>query len=68
MAENEILAEIHRYREELSRRFDYDIHKLMAYYRELEAEYKAKGHKFVSLAPSRSKDEISAVHEDPPDK
>lgn len=50
MPENEIIAEIHRHRAELARRFDFDIHKLTAFYREREASHEASGKTLVSLA------------------
>ena len=62
MPENEIIAEIHRHREELARQCGYDIHKLMAYYREREA---AGGRKLVSFAPSDADAGASVVREEP---
>jgi hypothetical protein len=50
--ENAIIAEIHRHREELARRCDFDIHKLMDFYRAREVESEAAGRKLVSLVPS----------------
>ena len=66
MPENEIIAEIHRHREELARRCEYDIHKLMAYYREQEAASEAGGRKLVSFAPSHAEVGSCIVREEPP--
>ena len=65
MPENEIIAEIHRHREELARQCGYDIHKLMAYYREREAASEAGGRKLVSFAPSDADAGTCVVREDP---
>ena len=46
--ENEVLDELHAYREALAVRFDYDIHKLCEYYREQTKELEAQGVPFVS--------------------
>lgn len=66
MPKNEIIAEIHRHREELARRCDYDIHKLMAFYREQEAASEAGGRKLVSFAPSHAEAGSCVVREEPP--
>jgi len=65
MPENEIIAEIHRHREELARQCGYDIHKLMAYYREREAVSEAGGRKLVSFAPSDAEAGPCVVREEP---
>ena len=68
MPENEIIKEIHRHREELARRCDYDIHKLMDYYREQEAASEAGGRKLVSFAPSHAEGGSCIVREEPPER
>jgi hypothetical protein len=52
MPENEILAEIHRHREELARSCGYDVKKLMDYYRHREAQPEVPEHKLVSYTPA----------------
>lgn len=64
MPENEITSEIHRHREELARHCGYDIHKLMAYYREREVASEAGGRKLVSFAPSHAEAGTCVVRED----
>ena len=49
MPPNEIIAEIHRHREELARRCDFDLHKLVEFLREREAASEAAGRQGVSL-------------------
>ena len=65
MPENEIIAEIHRHREALARACDYDVAKLMAYYRRREAERADDGHPLVSFAGSEA-GETCVVREEPP--
>ena len=43
-----IMAEVRRVREELSMRFDGDIHRIVEY---LDAKARASGHPIVSLPP-----------------
>lgn len=66
MLENEIIAEIHRYREKLARAHDFDVDKLSAHFRALESEYVAKGWKFVSFAEEKTPDDSCILREEPP--
>ena len=50
MQEDQILAEIHTYREELAKKFNYDI---AAICRHLREEQERSGRKVVSLPPKR---------------
>jgi hypothetical protein len=63
MPENEIIAEIHRYREEVSRQCGFDLTTLMAHYRQRELERKDEGHPLVTFAPSGT--ESAVVREEP---
>ncbi|HXI70405.1 MAG TPA: hypothetical protein VNN22_08630 [Verrucomicrobiae bacterium] len=66
---NEIIAEIHQRREELSRACGYDVKKLMDYYRRREKENDAAGHELVSYVQPASTDKAScALREEPPKK
>lgn len=65
MPENEIIAEIHRQRQELAHRCGYDIEKLMTYYRQREAASEAGGRRLVSFAPSHASSAACVVREDP---
>lgn len=67
MPENEIIAEIHRFREELAQRFDFDLHRLMAFYRERQVASEAAGVRFVSPAEQRVEEQGSLVREDVPE-
>jgi hypothetical protein len=66
MPENEIIAEIHRHREKVAREHDFDVDKLSAHFRSLEAGYAAKGWKFVSFAEEPAPDDSSLLREEPP--
>jgi hypothetical protein len=63
MAENEIIAEIHRHREALARQCDYDVEKLSAYYRERQARYAAQG---WQIANQSAENESCITREEPP--
>jgi hypothetical protein len=64
--ENEILDEIHRYREEHARECGYDIHKIFQIAREETEKLKAEGWKVVSFAePAETS---YALREEPPKK
>lgn len=66
MPANEIIAEIHRHREALARECDFDVKKLMAYYRQRETKREAAGQELVSFV-AETKDETSyALREEPP--
>jgi hypothetical protein len=62
--ENEIIAEIHRHREAVARKCDYDVGKMMEYYRRREAERADPSHPLVSFTDA--KPESCAVREEPP--
>jgi hypothetical protein len=66
MAENEIIAEIHRHREALARQCGYDVEKLSAYYRECQARYAALGHPVVSFVHENEPADSAVVREEPP--
>ena len=66
MAENEIIAEIHRYREELAREHNFDVEKLSAHFHSLENSYAAKGWNFVSFADEEIPADTCVVREQPP--
>ena len=66
MAENEIIAEIHRHREAVARECDYDAAKIMAYYRRREAERpNDDGHRLIS--PAKPEPDSCVVREEPPE-
>ena len=65
MKENEILDEIHRYREEHARAFGYDIHKIFADIRRNTERLKAEGWNVVYPAP-RDTEPASTLREEPP--
>jgi len=67
MAENDIIAEIHGQRAELARRCDYDIYKLMAFYRDCERESEKAGRKLILAPPRDSAAGTSVVREDAAD-
>lgn len=51
MPENEIIDEIHRFRADLTRQCDYDVHRLLTFYQKLEEEKKTEGLEVVSFMP-----------------
>ena len=64
-----IIPEIHRHREALAREFDYDVKKLMDYYRHRETEREAKGQKVVSFVePALSTGTSYVLRDEPPKK
>ena len=66
---NEIIAEIHRHREQVARACGYDAKKLMDHYRRREKESAGGKPPLVSYAPSMPKENVSpAFREDPPEK
>jgi hypothetical protein len=65
VSENEIMAQIHRHREEVARRCDYDVDKLFAYYREQQDRWATEGWRVVPVA-GESKDDASVIREEPP--
>jgi hypothetical protein len=65
MPENEILAEIHSARAELSKSFGHDVKRLLAHYRELEKQFETEGHARVSFV-QEGQTETLVVREDPP--
>ena len=66
MPENEIIAEIHHHREKVAREHDFDVDKLSAHFRSLEAGYAAKGWEFVSFAEVPEQDDSYILREQPP--
>jgi len=68
--QNEIIAEIHRHREDLARSCGYDVKKLMNHYRQRETHHANAGHKLVSYAKAAaSTDENACVlRDEPPEK
>ena len=65
MQENEILAEIHRGREEHARECGYDVAVIFARMKEHLERLKAEGWNVVYPAP-REPEPASALHEEPP--
>ncbi len=65
MKENELLAEIHRVREDIARECGYDVNRLFDYIRKRERESASRGVKFVSPAP-REIETAYALREEPP--
>ena len=64
---NEIIAEIHRHREQVARACGYDVKKLMDYYRRREKESLGAKHELVSHAPQIESDNAGlAPREEPP--
>jgi hypothetical protein len=64
---NEIIAEIHRHREQVARACGYDAKKLMDYYRRREKESAGAKHELVSYAPRTESDNAGlALREEPP--
>ena len=66
MPENEIIAEIHRYREEFARECGFDVHEMSRRMRAKEAALAAQGWKFVSFADEKAPDESCVLREEPP--
>lgn len=64
MNENPILTEIHRHREAVARECGYDATKLMAYYREREAE-RRDDHPLVDFC-RRETGASGVMREEPP--
>ncbi|MHB8523274.1 MAG: hypothetical protein ACYDH9_21320 [Limisphaerales bacterium] len=66
---NEIIARLHRHREQLARDCGYDVKKLMDYYRRREREHEQAGHELVSFVESApSEKEPLSLREIPPKK
>ena len=66
---NEIIAEIHRHREQVARACGYDAKKLMDHYRRREKESAGGKPPLVSYTPSVPKNDASlALREEPPTK
>ena len=65
MKENEILAEIHRVREEIARECGYDVKEIFRRMRAQTEELKAQGWCVVSPAP-REKETGYSLREEPP--
>jgi hypothetical protein len=65
MKENEILAEIHRVREEIARECGYDVKEIFRRMRAQTVLLKAQGWPVVSPAP-REKEAADSLREDPP--
>lgn len=68
MKGNEIIADIHRHREQLTRACGYDVKKLMDYYRRREKEDDKAGQKLVSYVTTPSAENVSSVLLDEPPK
>ena len=67
MKENEILAEIHRVREEIARECGYDVKEIFRRMRAQTEQLKAEGWQVVSPAP-REKETACSLREEPPQK
>ena len=66
MLENEIIAEIHRHREEFARECGFDVQEMARRYRAEQARYAAAGHPVVSFVHEAEETGSSLVREDPP--
>jgi hypothetical protein len=66
LPENEIIAEIHRHREEFARECGYDVKEMLRRYRAAEQRATAEGHPLVSFVHEKDSAETSAIREDPP--
>lgn len=72
MAENEILAEIHRTRETIARESEFDVAKLFAHFREVTAKLEADGWRVAPPEKRAAKEETAeatvsgVLREDPP--
>jgi hypothetical protein len=66
MKENEILTEIRATREELARRFHFDIPSLIAHLRKGEQAAESAGRKVVSFDPADVRPRTPTVREEPP--
>ena len=66
MNRNEIIADIHRHREQLARACGYDAKKLMDYYRRREQERDDTSHGLVSYSEPASAEKACALREEPP--
>ena len=64
MAENEIIAEIHRHREAVARQCDFEPARLIAYYRRLEQDRTDGDHPLI--AHSSEEEEPILLREEPP--
>ena len=66
---NEIIADLHRHREQLARACDYDAKKLMEHYRRREKERQESGQPLTAPAPATtSESNVLAMREEPPRK
>lgn len=66
MKENDILTEIRAAREELARRFHFDIPALIAHLRKGEQAAESAGRQVVSYDPADANATASVVREEPP--
>ena len=66
MIENEILAEIHRGREEHARACNYDVNVIFAEMREDLERLRAEGWQVVSFPPKRIEEPTAVLREEPP--
>ena len=66
MPENEIIAEIHRHREEFARECHFDVKEMARRYREEQEHYAASGHEVVSFVHEAEETDACVVREDPP--
>ncbi len=62
---NEIIADIHRHREALSRSCGYDVKKLMDYYRRREKEHPEAGHRLLDNVSPEAAASTCALREEP---
>ena len=67
-AENEILQEIRRVRDDLAEETGYDLGRLFNYVRQREREAASRGVKFVSFAEDAVREPSAVVREEPPKK
>ena len=68
MKENEILADIHRVREEFARECGYDVNEIFRRMRERTEHLKSEGVKVVSPGPRKPAETSYSLREEPPEK
>ena len=66
MPENDIVAEIHRHREDFARECHFDVEEMARRYRKEQERYAAAGHPIVSFVKEAEESDSYLVREDPP--
>jgi hypothetical protein len=68
MTDNDLIQEIHRVREKVARKCDYDLHKIGERMRQRQREETARGVRYVSFAQQRGTGKESCVVREQPPK